>query len=45
MFFGVPIYMHIIKMLSCALILGHIKISDYAFEKNGKIIIFRCPNT
>ena len=38
MFFGVPIYMymHIIKRLSCALILGHLKINNFAFEKNGK---------
>ena len=45
MFFGVPILMHIIIRLSCALIFGTPKINNFAFEKNGKLIIFMCPNT
>ena len=45
MVLGVPIFMHIIIRLSCALILGNLKINNFAFEEKGQFITFRCPNS
>ena len=36
---------HIIIRLLCVQILGHLKIINFPFVPNGKLIIFWCPNT
>ena len=35
--------MHIIKRMSYALISGHLKVNNFAFEKNRKLIILGVP--
>ena len=43
MVLGVPIFEHIIVMLLCAQILGHLKIINFQFVPNGKFITLGIP--
>ena len=54
MILGVPIFKHIKIRLECAQISGHLKIINFpfgtngkliVFRTNGKLIIFKCPKT